>query len=318
MVNITAFDNHILSVTDDSVPSWFAWIRATVFTIIAFFSIVINVISIVALRRMENIHPVTRLLLVSLNITDLCFAVIVIIPMVSFSVAGNWTGSLLSCTTHSVFFGILPIMDLFILLVINGERVIACTRPLRYESIMTITRVKIVLLTMCLLCAFLFFWLTPFAPLDFSINNVAYDHRFANCVYDFSTVDRAYIYAILFAVTVILPIIIIILMVVKLLHVAKSQAKRIARELAQYGGNVHNQSSTNKGLHTFLLITVGMAIVWLPTSVVSLCETVFGIQIHISLILISQIILFSFSWINVIIYYWRNSEFRSIAIQMFK
>ncbi len=319
--NSTVFDNQTSRITNDSVPVWFAWMRATIFTVVAFFTIFINVISIIVLRRMKNIHPVTRLLLVSLNITDLCFAVIVIIPMVSFSVAGNWTGSLLFCMVHSGVIGILPIMDLFILLVINGERVIACTRPLRYESIVTITRIKVVLTVIVLFCAFLFFiWLTPLAPLVVSMNNVnvEYNHRFANCVYDYSTTDRDYIYAILFVFAVISPIVIIVLMVVKLLHVAKSQAKRIARELARYGGNVHNQSSTNKGLHTFLLITIGMAIVWIPVSVVSLCETAFGIRIQISLILISQTVLFSFSWINVTIYYWRNSEFRNIAIKIFK
>ncbi len=282
----------------------------------------INAISIVVLRRMKNIHPVTRLLLVSLNITDLCFAVIVIIPMVSFCIAGNWIGSLLFCILHSVLFELLPMMDLFILslLVINGERVIACTRPLRYESIVTITRVKIVLSLICFLFAFLFFWLTPLAPsgLEFSLNNVVYDHRYAYCIYDLHVINHSYIHTIYFVFAVILPIAIIVLMVVKLLHVAKSRAKRIARELAQYGGNVHNQSSTSKGLHTFLLITIGMVIVWVPISVVLFCETVLGIRMDISLILISQTILLSFSWINVTIYYWRNSEFRNIAIQIFK
>ncbi len=317
MKNSTAFDNQT-SPTDYSVPVWFAWMRATIFTVVAFFTIIINVISIIVLRRMKNIHPVTRLLLISLNITDLCFAVIVIIPMVSFSIAGNWTGSPLFCTTHAVLFGILPITDLFLLVLINGERVIACTRPLRYQSIVTITRVKIVLAVICFLCNFWFFWLTPFAPLDFSMKNVAYDHRLAYCIYDFSTMDRTYIYAIFFVFVLILPIVIILLMVVKLLHVAKSQAKRIAREIARYGGNIHNQSSTNKGVHTFLFITVGTAMVWIPISVVSFCEIVFGIRVHIYVILISQTILFSFSWINVTIYYWRNNEFRNIAIQMFK
>ncbi len=321
MDNSTAFDNQTSHFTNDSVPVWFAWMRATIFTVVAFFTILINVISIVVLRRMKNIHPVTRLLLISLNITDLCFAVIVIIPIVSFCIAGNWTGSLLFCMVHSGVLGILPIMDLFILLVINGERVIACTRPLRYESIVTIKRVKILLSIVFVFCAFLFFfWLSPLAQLDVSINNVnvGYNHRFAYCVYDYTTTDRDYIYAILFVIAVISPIVIIVLMVIKLLHVAKSQAKRIARELARYGGNVHNQSPTNKGLHTFLLITIGMSIVWVPISVVSLCETAFGIRIHICIILISQTILFSFSWINVTIYYWRNNEFRNIAIQIFK
>ncbi len=277
MANITSFDNQTSVTTDDSVPVWFAWMRTTIFTIVAFFTIFINVISIIVLRRMKNIHPVTRLLLLSLNITDLCFAVIVIIPMVSFSIAGNWTGSLLFCILHSTLFGILPIMDLFILVVINGERVIACTRPLRYESIVTITRIKIVLCVICVLFAFLFFWLTPLSPsgLHVSVNNVVYDQRYAYCIYDLSVINYSDIYLIYFAFAVIIPIIIIVLMVVKLLHVAKSHAKRITRELARYGGNVHNQSSTNKGLHTFLLITIGMAIVWVPLSVVLLGETVF-------------------------------------------
>ncbi len=318
MENSTAFDNQTSLLTDDSVPTWFAWMRATIFAIIAFFTIFINGISIVVLGRMKNIHPVTRLLLVSLNITDLCFAVIVIIPMVSFSVAGNWTGSVMFCIIHSVLFELLPIMDLFILVLINGERVIACTRPLRYESIVTIRRVKIVLSVILLFCAFLFICFTNPSASEFSLDYVAYDHRFAYCAYDFSTKNNFYIYAIYFSFVAIIPIVIIVLMVVKLLHVAKSQAKRIARELAQYGGNVHNQSPTNKGLHTFLLITIGMAIVWVPLSVVLLCETAFGIRMDISVVFISQTILFSFSWINVTIYYWRNSEFRNIAIKIFK
>ncbi len=132
-------------------------------------------------------------------------------------------------------------MDLLILIVINGERVNACTRPLRYESIVTITRSKIALSVIGILCTVFFFLLTPLAPvgfIDFSVHNIVYDNRLAYCVYDLPNMVHSYIYAIYFAFAVILPIAIILLMVIKLLHVAKRQAKRIARELKTASGRI--------------------------------------------------------------------------------
>ncbi|XP_072043264.1 uncharacterized protein [Amphiura filiformis] len=179
--------------------------------------------SIVVLKRVTSIHDVTRLLLISLTITDLCFGVFQLLPMAVISIAGNRIHNefIIICSVHSSLSGVYPFIDLGILVLINAERVVAHSR-------------------------------------------------------------------------------------------------RITRELAHYGGNVHNQpSANNKGIHTFLLISISMAVVWTPTLVVLLCEIVFAIRLPTHVILISQITWYSFSWINITIYYWRNREFRSIAKRIF-
>ena len=118
---------------------------------------------------------------------------------------------------------------------------------------------QVTLLAIFLFCDFLFTCFTTPSALEFSLIGLRLVRSLLCllCLWFFQHGQN--IYVIYLSFIAIVPIVIIVLRVIKLLHVAKSQAKRIARELARYGANIHNQAPTNKGLHTFLLITIGAA-----------------------------------------------------------
>ena len=215
-------------------------------------------------------------------------------------------------------------IDLFILVLVNGERYIACTRPLHYEAIVTLKRVKIILLLGVI------FWLS-YAIIMVSFmyhqyltepNFVHFDDRYSMCsirIVSMTTARIAFSRGVLLWFLLEIPVTLVAVFLSRLLYIARKQTHLIAREMALYGGNVHNRvARNNKGIYTFLLITVSLVIVWFPSGFVYYYEYVTGVQLPAYVALLSQCILCSFSWINVVIYYWRTEEFKKTAKHMFK
>ena len=314
-------DNASLSTTTSYISPAFSGIRSAIFALLATATIALNIISIIVVRKMQHINNVTRFLLISLNIVDLCHGVFGLLPPVAFSAVPNWTPRDFFCALHANLFEILPLMDLIILVMINGERYISCTRPLRHTTIVTLKRVKII---MIVVVSFWIFMVTTF--MLFLVPEVAeefeqyssilhFDSRYGICVFDLSFTPAGFI--VYLSAVVVIPILIVVFMIFRLLIIARRLSR--SRKLAGHSGFVHNrQTANNKGLNTFLLITLSMALVWMPFVIVNLCQVSYKLTVPIPFILISQIILYSFSWLNVLIYFWRNKEFRRIAIRLFK
>ena len=311
-----------LSNTTSHISPAFSGIRSAIFALLAIATITLNIISIIVVRKMHQINNVTRFLLKSLNIVDLCHGVFGLLPPVAFSAVPNWTPRELFCALHANLFEILPLIDLTILVMINAERYIACTRPLRHTMIVTLKRVKIIMVVVVLFWIFMLttFMLTFMAPEVFKeyehySSLLHFDSRYGICVFDFSFAPEGFI--VYLSCVVVLPIMIVAFMIFRLLIIARRLSR--SRKLAGHGGFVHNRQTTNnKGLYTFLLITLSMALVWMPFLMVNICQVSYKLTVSIYFILISQIILYSFSWLNVLIYFWRNEEFRKIAIRLFK
>ena len=318
--------NHTQYLSDvSSVSPLIYWVRAILFACLAILTLVVNILSIVVLKQMHRINEVTRLLLIALNTTDIVYVVIVLFPLVTFSVAGgNWTKSSFFCILQVILYSGILIVDLFTLVLINGERYIACTRPLRYEAIVTLKRVKIIFLLGVICGLSYIIIMTSFVYHQYLVepNFVHFDDRYSMCVNRIVSVPTAKIAfsrSVLLWFFIAIPITMVAVLLSRLLYIARKQSQLITREIALYGGNIHNRvARNNKGIYTFLLITVSLVIVWFPTAFVFYYEHVIGIQLPVYVVLISQCILCSFSWLNVLIYYWRTEEFKKTAKQIFR
>ena len=318
--------NHTHHLSDvNSISPLIYWIRAILFACLTILTLAVNILSIVVLKQMNRINEVTRLLLIALNMTDIVFVVLVLFPLVTFAAAGeNWTKSSFFCILQVILYSGLLIVDLFILVLINGERYIACTRPLRYEAIVTLKRVKIIILSGVIFGLSYIIIMTSFMYHQYLIepNFVYFDDRYSMCIARFVSVPTAKIAlsrSVLLWFFIAIPITMVAVFLSRLLYISRKQSQLITIEMALYGGNIHNRvARNNKGIYTFLLITVSLVIVWFPTVFVFYYENVIYVQLPTYVVLISQCILCSFSWINVLIYYWRTDEFKKKAKQIFK
>ena len=317
--------NHTQHLSDiSSVSPLIYWIRAILFTCLAILTLAVNILSIIVLKQMNRINEVTRLLLIALNTTDIVYVVIVLFPLVTFAVAGNWTKSSLFCILQVILYSGLLIVDLFILVLINGERYIACTRPLRYEAIVTLKRVKIIFLLGVICGLSYIIIMASFVYHQYLIepNFVYFDDRYSICIariVSSTTAKIAFSRSVLLWFLIAISITMVAVFLSRLLYTARKQSQLVARKMALYGGNIHNRvARNNKDIYTFLLITVSLVIVWFPTAFVFYYEHVIGIQLPVYVVLISQCILCSFSWLNVLIYYWRTEEFKKTAKQIFR
>ena len=312
----TSTENHTNHSSDaSSLSPLIYWIRAILFTCLSILTLAVNILSVVVLKQMHRINEVTRLLLIALNTTDIVYVVLVLFPLVTFSVAGNLTKSSLFCILQGTLYSGLPMIDLFILVLINGERYIACTRPLRYEAIVTLKRVKMFLLlgVICGLSYIIAMMSFVFHQYLTEPNFVYFDDRYSMCVSRVFSVTAAKVKlsrGVLLQCFVVLPVMMVAVIVSRLLFIARKQTQLIAKEMALYGGNIHNRvARNNKGIYTFLLITVSLVIVWFPSLFVFAYEY-FVVRLPAYVVFLSQYILCSFSWINVVIYYWRTEEFK--------
>ena len=98
-----------------------------------------------------------------------------------------------------------------------------------------------------------------------------------------------------------------------MLLTARLQALRIAAtEVGSNPESVNAQlrRSNSKSLNTFMIITGTLIVTWFPT-IIALYPLYFSPNKVISTVL--NIFQFSNSWLNTVIYYWRDKTFRNVA-----
>ena len=104
-------------------------------------------------------------------------------------------------------------------------------------------------------------------------------------------------------------IVTVIILYGKLLLIARHQARRIAAaEINAEDAQVQLHRSNVRSLKTFLIITATVCITWLPTVIfLSLQDPNRYIDTAF------QCLRYNNSWLNTVIYSWRNETFKKIA-----
>ena len=115
-----------------------------------------NALILIALRKVESIHPPTKLLLRCLAITDLCvgliseqlFVIRLVLPYVP-----RLNQSIISyfSTVRDASGILLGGISIFISTAISVDRLLALVMGLRYRQVVTLTRVRVVTVCLCLI-----------------------------------------------------------------------------------------------------------------------------------------------------------------------
>ncbi|XP_038055043.1 adrenocorticotropic hormone receptor-like [Patiria miniata] len=277
------------------------FILVAVLAVLAIFlCVLLNPLMLVTLRRVTSIQPTTKIFMASLTLSDLCNNLYWILALTELF-AGSWLLGDFLCVVNGVTSYLFVSLSIFSLFILTVDRYIAISQPLRYPSIMTVFRSKIIVLST---------WaaVSIFCILIFGIDGsrvVSLDTRYYLCIGNYDW--RNYL-ALTIAVVIILSIFILY---ARIALIARNQARRIAAE-NQAGNGQGGQRINTRSTTTIIIITGTLIITWIPT-VVRLLIVIASPQHTWTRYLagtFTNVLLLCNSWLNVIIYYLRNRDLR--------
>ena len=267
----------------------FLYIRKYALGTICVVIVISNLFSLFVLYRIHDMHDVTKLLMMALTTTDIAVGLF------------GFTDALLShyqVYTYNIVANLGSLFQIFglnILAMITIVRYIAVSRPLRLETFVTKRRSYISLIIAFLISLTL---MTSFCIVS---------RQFLYDIHLKIVITVTYVYPLI-------PILIVFILYIKLLFIARHQARRIASaEINAANAQAQLRRSNFKSLNTFMIITGTTIVTWLPT-----CgnlyfhmnnQTISSWQIFILI----EILRYSNSWLNTLIYCWRNEGFRKVA-----
>ena len=324
--SIDITEGNLTSGTDQNVPLAFVIIRSVVFSLLTVVVLGSNVFALVVIHRMPGLmNEATRIFMTSLTIADICFGLFGLFPLVVISSIGGLQNHLELCLTHSTLLTAFQYCDLAFVLLINGERYIACVYPLRYPVLVTRKRCLVAVL---LSCVFLVMWALCVYTIIFSRSRSgsqsgysrSYDILYGYCaLYSGEDINVPWLVSGLL-LNLCLPLGLVIAMYWRLMGVVKDHEERMAIDLGRYnsGGMNPDRSSNHRGVITFLLVTLSIGVGWFPYVIVVIYQTLTDNELPVELVFFSQCILYSITWVNVLIYYMRNKQFKITAKKMFR
>ncbi|XP_038055041.1 beta-1 adrenergic receptor-like [Patiria miniata] len=265
-----------------------------------FLCVLLNPLMLVTLRRVTSIQPTTKIFMASLTLSDLCNSLCWILPLTELF-AGSWLLGDFLCVIYIVTSYLFPGLIMFCLLILTVDRYIAISHPLRYPSIMTEFRSKIIVFStwaaQSIICL-----------LGFGIPGsriVSLDTRYHICLAGFDW--RQYLSFTLLVFTILS----ILIMYAHIAVIARNQARRIAAE-NQAGNGQGGQRINTRSTTTIIIITGTLIITWIPSVIRLVIDSQNQWEPYDSYLamMFTNVLLLCNGWLNVIIYYLRNRDLR--------
>ncbi|XP_022088737.1 somatostatin receptor type 4-like [Acanthaster planci] len=283
---------------------WVIVIQTTVLTITTLLVIVGNILCFMVLLKSNDTGEVTRLCMLFLTATDTGVGFLICIPVTGATAVDRWPYGDAFCLALAGSTILLSMDSIFVVLV-NVERFVAIVWPLRSVTYVTIPRVRVALVGVWALGA-------SFAGVYCFIpgRSAVYHPHFHTCFMDPDDPDQSDSVGIMAAwIFGILPFVITLLLYGRLYQIARRHARQISVMEGPQNHHVIKRSDL-KTATTFFIMTAVLAVSWLPFAVVICYEGVTRRTAHPAAIFISEILLLSNSYWNIVIYYIRNEKFR--------
>ncbi|XP_038057356.1 melanocortin receptor 4-like [Patiria miniata] len=264
-------------------------------------NLLLNPLMLFTLRRVTSIQPTTKIFMASLTLSDLCNSLWWILNLIALF-NGTWFMGEFLCAVNLVMSLLFNALSVGALLLLTVDRYIAISRPLRYPSIMTVLKSKIIVCST---------WatITVSSILIYGIDHntiLVIGHNKKICVaktYDWRTNSLLVLGA--------LQLLTIFILYAHITLIARNQARRIAAE-NQAGNGQGGRGINTRSATTIIIITGTLIITWIPTLIRLAIATQNQWEPYdrYLALMFTQALVLSNGWMNVIIYYLRNKDLR--------
>ncbi|XP_071807155.1 histamine H2 receptor-like [Asterias amurensis] len=278
-----------------------------IFTFVLFFLsialiIVLNSVCLVVLRHVRGIQETTRVFMMSLTLSDLCTGIIFGIPDLYYIISTSWIVSGSFCKILPYLTTTLITINALSMVLLTIDRFLAIAYSLNYPRLMTLKRSKVMVTLVWSLTIILYSALYCFSS---SQSEIVKETHALLCVWHHLI---RYIFPSIAGVSLGT----ILILYAYILKVARRQARLIAAQ--NILGNIEGRQNipgpiSTKSATTVIIITGTACLCWIPSIfTASLASEDF--KVSISFFVIARTLYSSNSWLNCIIYYWRNREFK--------
>ncbi|XP_072033418.1 histamine H2 receptor-like [Amphiura filiformis] len=269
-----------------------------------------NLLCLLVIRRNRRMEPVTRILMTSVTLADLCIAVLISSPILGATIVDRWPYGDIFCTIHGMINNIFVLCCVCSLLLLNLDRYLCITRPFQYPTLVTTFRARLMVVTIWVASAVFSAAIGGFLP----NRSTRYSAPLHACIAGPIDTHKPDITGNVFLIGfVIIPILLILTMYVRLLIIAKHHATRIAAAEIQHGVGKQLNKSKRKAFSTFFLMTLCLIFVTFPLILVYMYENATSEELPREYIFIAETVAMTIGIWNLSIYYARNAEFRHAA-----
>ena len=280
------------------IPSSLLILKSTCLGILIILNITFNSVTLVVLRRMRELSPTTKVFLTSMTVLDI-ITLGHMIPVFVCTLINRWPFGDTLCIVYG-YFGVSTTLLYYIHLpLVNLDRFIAISRPYRYPTLVTVPRARA--MVVCLWC------LSPVLPVGLlNAADIRYHDTVHMCFAQMQEED-----GIVMMFMTLLPIVLAVVLFLRLFLVARGHAAAIDVQERVAGNNNRTHSLERKTFTTFFIMTACVTVCMIPQVIVFSIESVkTGGPSNYWSICFSQILTFSNTIVNVIVYYLRTTTFR--------
>ncbi|XP_071808078.1 histamine H2 receptor-like [Asterias amurensis] len=278
-----------------------------IFTFVLFFLtialiMVLNSVCLLVLRHVRGIKETTKLFMMSLTLSDLCAGIFLGIPYIYYFIFTSWIVSGSFCKISPYLITALITINASSIVLLTTDRFLAIAYPLHYPRLMTLTRSKVMVTLVWSLTIILY---SALYCLPSSQSEIVKEKHAILC---------AWHHLFLFVIPSIAGVSLgtILILYAHILKVARRQARLIAAQ--NILGNIEGRQNipgpiSTKSATTVIIITGTACLCWIPGIINALLASE-DFKVSASFYITAITLYCSNCWLNCIIYYWRNREFK--------
>lgn len=304
-------------VPEESIYSSVSILRCFLLVLSTLLLLTLNPFCLLVLRHVDNIQETTKVFLRSLSTADIGIGVFMAMPMMLSAFSDGWPLGDVLCGVQSLVLPILLYSSLLSLLQLTVDRYISIVHALRYSSIITMKRARI---AVCCTWGMNAVIATVYGSLNDWI--IIYDSETSLCGFRKQNQRKqsvGFLQATYSCVTL-SSMLVVLLAYLRLFMISRHHARRInaLNEQINHVDVADRRRPSAKSLHTVLIVVLTALILNLLPFVYANISVFSGHSIFLVKDVNRTFFLFGFplltnSWINVVIYYVRNREFREAA-----